>query len=220
VVSSWFPHEFLPSGCYIAPAEIHLHHCLKSRNHLFIISAGISGWLKKHADRKLAQQFDLQALDASGGLQSDPTARRFVGKVTIFVLSVVLLIGAMNWYGHREKHDFSVQVFVMVMLLVLCATLLRMWYGSIYEIERDEGRILSLRRGGKGLDIPWSDVQHVSVEKPRGMWQVVLKYRPEGETKERALVVIPLGFLKMSTVSAEKLHAALEAKRTATRISA
>jgi hypothetical protein len=182
-----------------------------------LISVGMSSWLRKHADQKLAQQFDLLALDANGGLQSDPAAQRFVLKVAIIVLSVVLLIGAMNWYGHRAKDDFGVQVLVMVMLVVICVTLLRMWYGSIYEIERDAGKVLSLRRGGKVLDIPWSDVQSVSVEKPRGIWQVVLKYRLEGESKDRSVVVIPLGFLKMSTVSAEKLQAALDAKRTETR---
>jgi hypothetical protein len=34
MIASWFPHESLSSGCYFAPAEIHLHPCPKNRDHL------------------------------------------------------------------------------------------------------------------------------------------------------------------------------------------
>jgi hypothetical protein len=34
VVTSWFSHESLSSGCYIALVEIHLHPCPKNRDHL------------------------------------------------------------------------------------------------------------------------------------------------------------------------------------------
>jgi hypothetical protein len=35
VITSWFPHGSLPSGCYIAPADFHLHPCPKNRSHLY-----------------------------------------------------------------------------------------------------------------------------------------------------------------------------------------
>jgi len=180
-----------------------------------LISTGITAWLRKHADQELAQQFALQALDAKGGLQSDPAARGFVRKVMVYVLATVVVISAMMWYRDREKDDLSQLLIVLVSLLIIVAVMMRRWYGDVYEIERDEGRILSLRRGGKELDIPWSAVQSISVEKSRGAWQVALKYRLEGETKDGSVVIFPLGFLKMSTVSAEKLQAALEGKRLA-----
>ena len=34
MISSWFLHGSLFSGCYIAPAEIHFHPCPKKRDHL------------------------------------------------------------------------------------------------------------------------------------------------------------------------------------------
>jgi hypothetical protein len=33
VITSWLSHGYLPSGCYIARAELHLHPCPKNRNH-------------------------------------------------------------------------------------------------------------------------------------------------------------------------------------------
>ncbi len=37
VITSWLSHGYLPSGCHIAPAELHLHPCPKNRNHLSIV---------------------------------------------------------------------------------------------------------------------------------------------------------------------------------------
>jgi hypothetical protein len=56
VITSWLSHGYLPSGCYIARAELHLHPCPKNRDHLslwntFIVAASVRALLARYGKR-------------------------------------------------------------------------------------------------------------------------------------------------------------------------
>lgn len=61
--------------------------------------------------------------------------------------------------------------------------------------------------------VPWSQAESIDLSRPYSFWQVTIEYRRFGDSRLQAIRFLPLGWQRMTSAAAEKLKAALEARK-------
>jgi len=184
---------------------------------VFIAFAALLGnWLKTRAEKRTpGGEALVEALDAQGAVRSDPRARRFIWQTVLIVGALTIFVILALAYRDRNKGDPVVYAVVAVVAVIITLGVCYNRFGNISDVEGDDGVTLTVHRRGQTMRVPWRQVESVEVSRPYSFWQVMLKVRNLGESKAQTVRFLPLGWRKMTPAIAEKLQAALEARRMA-----